>query len=962
MWTWTSLVVLSLAVVSTLSFPRSDAGYNIPTVGLGSRAQYYVLHSDGTYKYGYDTGDGNYEQSMAQTPGNVAGAFGYKDPTGTNIKLEYTADDRGFIPRGTHLPVAPKDDFGSRVTGGSVAATRRVQSSFHPAAFTPGAAPASAVASVRSSPADPVEVAQVRSATSDDGSYSFSYETSSSSRSETGDAQNSVKGAYSFVADDGVNRHIQYISGADTGYIAEGDSLPVGPPVPGAESGIPTGRILPVLSEEEANALAASTSRRGFTAAASPVVATYSAPTSSASAPSPATRSKISPGAPASDASYSFSYDAGDSSRSESADPSLNVQGTYSFVPPDTQHRLTVNYRAGADTGFVAEGDHLPVAPDAAVGSRGTGGAVAATRTIPTSYIPVSPTRANGVASVRSSSTLPVEVAQVRSSAADDGSYSFAYETSSSSRSETGDAQNSVKGAYSFVADDGINRKIQYTAGADTGYIAEGDSLPVGPPVPGAESGIPTGRILPVLSEEEANALAASTPRRGFTDAASPVVATYSAPTSSASAPSPATRSKISPVAPASDASYSFSYDAGDSSRSESADPSLNVQGTYSFVPPDTQHRLTVNYRAGADTGFVAKGDHLPVAPEADVGSHVTGGAVADTRTIPASYTPSASAPGAAPASGRAAARGVASVRSSSAVPVEAAQVRSAAADDGSYSFSYETSSSSRSETGDAQNSVKGAYSFVADDGVNRHIQYIAGADTGYIAEGDSLPVGPPVPGAESGIPTGRILPVLSEEEANALAASTSRRGFTAAASPVVATYSAPTSSASAPSPATRSKISPDAPASDASYSFRYDAGDSSRSESADPSLNVQGSYSFVPPDTQHRLTVNYRAGADTGFVAEGDHLPVAPEADVGSHVTGGAVAATRSAGAVSRGQVTPGFYNGQTKSAGDTFSGQAPADSSSGHTSQVVGDVLLHQYSATNSDKFGYVFTAVRR
>nr|XP_027224062.1 endocuticle structural glycoprotein SgAbd-2-like [Penaeus vannamei] len=102
--------VLSVAVVSTLSFPRPDAEYKIPTVGLGARSQYYVLHDDGTFKYGYDTGDGAYESAMANAPGDVSGSFGYKDASGADIKLDYTANDQGFLVSGSHLPVAPVAD------------------------------------------------------------------------------------------------------------------------------------------------------------------------------------------------------------------------------------------------------------------------------------------------------------------------------------------------------------------------------------------------------------------------------------------------------------------------------------------------------------------------------------------------------------------------------------------------------------------------------------------------------------------------------------------------------------------------------------------------------------------------------------------------------------------------------------------------------------------------------------
>ncbi|XP_064092865.1 mucin-19-like [Macrobrachium nipponense] len=905
---WISLVVLSLAAVSTLSFPQPDAEYQIPNVGLGSRSQYYVLHSDGSFKYGYDSGDGLYEQSMAQAPGEVSGAFGYKDPTGADIKLEYTADERGFLPRGGHLPVSPESTFGAKVrkAPGSPS-TGSAAKPYSAPAPSPPAAPV---------PAVPVEIAEIRSSAGGDGSYSFNYETSSSSRSESADPHNSVTGQYSFVADDGINRAINYIAGSDTGYIAEGDSLPVGPPVPGAESGIPTGRILPVLSEEEANALAAATSSASY--AAPQTKSATSAASPSSAVPSPSSISVAgtrSAGTASRDASYSFSYDAGDSDRSESADADLNVKGTYSFLPPEG-HRLTVNYVAGSGTGFVATGDHLPVAPDADTPSRVRG-------VVPSAAVDVysSPSsRPSTRVTAGAAASAPVEVAQVRSSAGDDGSYNFAYETSSSSRSESANAHNSVTGQYAFVADDGVNRAIKYTANAETGYIAEGDSLPVGPSVPGAESGIPTGRILPILSEEEANALAAATSRSSSQ--------TTTGQSSAASAGVVA--STKSAASRTSDASYSFNYDAGDSARSETADAGLNIKGTYSFVPPEG-HRLTVNYVAGSDTGFLATGDHLPVAPEAASASAVAGQAAAPSITAysaPTSHSSSRAPQPSAPA------------------PAGAAQVRSSTGNDGSYSFSYETDSSSRSESADAQNSVTGHYAFVADDGINRKIDYIAGSGTGYIAEGDSLPVGPSVPGAESGIPTGRILPVLSEEEANALAGVSAASGV----SPLL--KASATSGASA------------APA-DASYSFSFASDSYSRNEEADADGNIVGSYTYVDEDGEEH-TVKFVAGRETGFLPEG--YPTPSSASAAQAAASSRTATAAGTGAAVSVYSTPSAAG--SSAAGGSSSAAKPAKASpsqrtslsAGHSSRVVGDVLLHQYDAVNRDKYGYVFTALRR
>ncbi|XP_066970801.1 serine-rich adhesin for platelets-like [Macrobrachium rosenbergii] len=907
---WISLVVLSLAVVSTLSFPQPDAEYKIPNVGLGSRSQYYVLHSDGTFKYGYDSGDGLYEQSMAQAPGEVSGSFGYKDPTGADIKLEYTADERGFQPRGGHLPVSPESAFGAKVRKAPTSpSTGSAAKPYSAPAPSPAAAPTATV---------PAEYAEIRSSAGGDGSYSFNYETSKSSRSESADPHNSVTGQYSFIADDGINRAINYIAGSDTGYIAEGDSLPVGPSVPGAESGIPTGRILPVLSEQEANALAAATSSAGpQTKAALSAVSPSSAVRSPSSINVAGTRSASTASR---DASYSFSYDAGDSARSESADADLNVKGTYSFLPPEG-HRLTVNYVAGSDTGFVATGDHLPVAPDADAPSNVRGVVPSATANVYSSPISRPSTRVTA----GSAASAPVEVAQVRSSAGDDGSYNFAYETSSSSRSESANAQNSVTGQYAFVADDGINRAIKYTANAETGYIAEGDSLPVGPSVPGAESGIPTGRILPILSEEEANALAGATSRSSSLTTAGQSSAAFAGAVA-------ATKTAASRT---SDASYSFNYDAGDSARSETADAGLNIKGTYSFVPPEG-HRLTVNYVAGSDTGFLATGDHLPVAPEAATASGVARQAAAPSVTAysaPASRSPSRAPQTSAPA------------------PAEAAQVRSSAGNDGSYSFSYETDSSSRSESADAQNSVTGHYSFVADDGINRKIDYIAGSETGYIAEGDSLPIGPSVPGAESGIPTGRILPVLSEEEANALAGVSAARGVT------------PLLKASATSGASASPA-------DASYSFSFASDSYSRNEEADADGNIVGSYTYVDEDGKEHK-VKFVAGRETGFLPEGYPTPSsASAAQAAAAASGTAAASSRTAAGTGAVSVYSAPSAAGSSAAGSSSLPAKPAKASpsqrtslsAGHSSRVVGDVLLHQYDAVNRDKYGYVFTALRR
>ncbi|XP_066970804.1 streptococcal hemagglutinin-like isoform X2 [Macrobrachium rosenbergii] len=717
---------------------------------------------------------------MAQAPGEVSGAFGYKDPTGANIKLEYTADDRGFIPHGVHHPAHPENQFGLRLNETpSVdirAATPHTQrmavesnATSNEAVTVESNATSDEAVTVASnatsnnavSPANvPAEPALIQSSAGDDGSYSFSYKTASSSRSESADAQNSVTGKYSIVGDDGINHGISYTAGSETGYIAEGDSLPRGPVVPGAESGIPTGRILPVLSEDEANGLATD------------IVAPQTSIVSSG-------------------------VDVSGSGASGEASVTAKLA-----VPSEETHTAGATEAAGenhvADTVPIKEPHTFSVKDD----------------------------------------TVPIQDSY-RSSVPGDGSYSFSYHTSSSSRSESSDAHNSLTGHYSFISEDGVNRNFNYTAGSETGYIVDGDSLPIGPSVPGAESGKPTGQILPVLSEEEANALALDT--------------------SHIASQTPLASSSVTNQTP------SVSHPENQFGLRIKETPSVDIRAE----TPHTQHMAVESYATSNEAVTVASS------------------ATSNDAVSPAN------------------------------VPAEPAIIQSSAGDDGSYSFSYKTASSSRSESADAQNSVTGKYSIVGDDGINHGISYTAGSETGYIAEGDSLPRGPVVPGAESGIPTGRILPVLSEDEANGLATdivapqtsivssgvdvSGSGAPGEASVTAKLAVPSEETHTAGATEAAGENHVADDtvpikephtisvkddtvpiqdsyrsSVPGDGSYSFSYHTSSSSRSESSDAHNSLTGHYSFISEDGVNR-NFNYTAGSETGYIVDGDSLPIGP-------------------------------------------------------------------------------------
>ncbi|KAK8752109.1 hypothetical protein OTU49_012053, partial [Cherax quadricarinatus] len=689
MVTWAVIAVLSMTTVTAQNLP-SYTSPNSEIIGresiryslLPSGGVFKKFGSDRSYSFNYETPTSSRSED-ADSSLNVKGRYSFTGNDGRTRTVSYTAgSETGFVAEADFLPVAPTTTALS------------------------AAAPAAAV--LYSTLGTQGE-AKVRSSSSPDGSYSFGYEAPSSSRSEDADSNLNVKGRYSFQADDGRTRIINYRAGSGTGFIAEGDFLPVAPEASVGSAAAPNAAVLYSVDGTQGEAKI---------------------------------RSSSSP-----DGSYSFNYEAPSSSRSEEADSRLNVKGMYSFQADDGRKR-TINYRAGSETGFIAEGD-LPVAPEASVGSAASPEA----------------------AVLYSVAETPGE-AKMRSSSSPDGSYSFGYEAPSSSRSEVADSRLNVKGKYSFQADDGQTRTIKYQAGSETGFVAEGDLLPVAPKDFTGSAAFPGAAVLYSTLGTQGEAK----------------VRSYSLP----------------------DGSYSFNYEAPSSSRSEDADSNLNVKGRYSFQADDGRTR-TINYRAGSETGFIAEGDFLPVAPEASVGP---------------------------PASPEAAV-----LYSVAETPGEA-KMRSSSSPDGSYSFGYEAPSSSRSEVADSRLNVKGKYSFQADDGQTRTIKYQAGSETGFVAEGDLLPVAPKDFTGSAAFPGAAVLYSTLGTQGEAKV---------------------------------RSSSSPDG-----SYSFGYEAPRSSRSEDADSSLNVKGKYSFQADDGRIR-TINYRAGSGTGFVAEGDFLPVAPEASVGS-------------------------------------------------------------------------------
>lgn len=542
----------------------------------------------------------------------------------------------------------------------------------------------------------------------------------------------------------------------------------------------------------------------------------YEHPASSAYSRGPAadTRSKLN-----NDGSYSFSFSTNDQSREESADSQNNVRGSYSFKAKDDGRTRRVNYAAGSATGFVATGSHLPVPPGSTASfqyssqgqSRPASFGQSSSSSFSQSGLPtysaadgIHYTAGDGKVSVAedafsvgltsgkstssgSFSQTPVGESSTSTGLQRDGSYSFSYNAGDHSRQESGDAQNNVRGAYSFVAkDDGQTRHVEYEAGAAIGFIAKGAHLPV------AVSPSDTAGDYYFFSSQ-------------------PLVSAYSAGVHAPASFAEAQRDE---------SSYS-SYNIEDQSRKGSGDAKINVNRIFTFKPKDDGQTRRVGFEAGAGTGLIAKGPHIPVGP-----------------SVPSTALD---------------ATGVSYSHSFASNPYAgSSNAEAQKASGGSYSFSYNAGDHSREESSDDRGNVRGRYSFIAkDDGKTRDVVYEAGAEKGFIAKGPHIPVS----GSTSSV------------------SGASNHQLSSALGTFGSTSNAFNHRASSASHDVSVDGSQDQSSGDASYSYSYQTDSSSKQESSDAQGNVVGSFSFLGGDGVIR-NVHYTSRGNEGFIVSGENTP----------------------------------------------------------------------------------------
>lgn len=81
----------------------------IPQIPSGHRTQYFVLKTDGGYKYGYDTGAESAAKQAADSANQVEGHYFYTSPKGGKFDLKYTSGVQGFVPEGYGKTLQPSD-------------------------------------------------------------------------------------------------------------------------------------------------------------------------------------------------------------------------------------------------------------------------------------------------------------------------------------------------------------------------------------------------------------------------------------------------------------------------------------------------------------------------------------------------------------------------------------------------------------------------------------------------------------------------------------------------------------------------------------------------------------------------------------------------------------------------------------------------------------------------------------
>merc|ERR1711892_683014 len=341
-----------------------------------------------------------------------------------------------------------------------------------------------------------------------------------------------------------------------------------------------------------------------------------------------------------------------------------------------------------------------------------------------------------------------------------DRSYAFQFAGDAYSRDETVQPDGSVEGSYSYTGGDGELRTVNYRAGAGIGFEV------IDPEVEQmfASFGQKMKTSLPSSSPHAAPSTRNTAIAQPDSLYGAPPLPSYGEEPLPGYEAEPLPSASVNSVQPAGmmmDPSYYFEYKSADSERSEDADSSGTVFGSYKYRTAGGND-IEVRYRAGADTGFVVENaDELAAALESAAAEAPLLRTPSEIDNVvievptPLSGAPPAPQPDvlyAAPAeqvetsyeepdtlygapaplpSYEPDILPSPSVISSQAAPAEMMMM------DPSYSFAYSGEESEREEDADSNGVVTGQYSYTNAEGNVISVRYKAGADIGFVVENE---------------------------------------------------------------------------------------------------------------------------------------------------------------------------------------------------------------------------------
>ncbi|XP_041985060.1 cuticle protein 3-like [Aricia agestis] len=177
--------------------------------------------NEGGYYYAYDTENGiSAEETGREANGiQAAGGYSYTGDDGQVYSIRYTADANGFQPVGAHIPTPPPIP---EAIARALAENARDEASgiFDDGSYHSGKYDSGIFTARAQKPYVPVPVP----------AYRPYRRIQAHEVGETGKAS-TVKGAYSYVGDDGKSYTVTYIAD-EHGFRPQGDHLPTAPPIP----------------------------------------------------------------------------------------------------------------------------------------------------------------------------------------------------------------------------------------------------------------------------------------------------------------------------------------------------------------------------------------------------------------------------------------------------------------------------------------------------------------------------------------------------------------------------------------------------------------------------------------------------------------------------------------------------------------------------------------------------------